>query len=133
MKKTKILFLSDHPLLPSGVGTQAKYLIEGLLKTGRYSFYCVGAAIQHPDYKIQRVAPYYDDWIIRPYDGHGDKQLIRELLVTEKPDALFFFTDPRFFTWLWEIEDEVRAVCPMIYWHVWDNDPIPTFNRTYYE
>ena len=34
----KILFLSDHPLAPSGVGVQARFLIEGLIKTGKYSF-----------------------------------------------------------------------------------------------
>ena len=31
MKKKKILVLSDHPLSPSGVGTQTKYFIEALL------------------------------------------------------------------------------------------------------
>ena len=30
MKKTKILVLSDHPLSPSGVGTQTRYFIEAL-------------------------------------------------------------------------------------------------------
>ena len=33
-KKIKVLTLSDHPLLPSGVATQTKYVIEALLKTG---------------------------------------------------------------------------------------------------
>ena len=133
--KKKILFLSDHPLVPSGVGTQAKYLIEGLLKTGKYSFVCLGGAVKHPDYKPQIIAPelYGNDWRIFPINGYGDKQTIRQVLATEKPDALFFFTDPRFFGWLWEMEDEVRATCPMIYWHVWDNDPAPEFNRPFYD
>lgn len=134
-EKKKILFISDHPLVPSGVGTQAKYLIEGLLATGKYKFICLGGAIQHPDYKPQKVAPekYGDDWIIFPVNGYGDKNLIRSLLINEKPDALFFFTDPRFFIWLWEMEDEIRQVCPMVYWHVWDNDPTPQFNKVLYE
>ena len=38
MKKNKVLVLSDHPLSPSGVGSQTKYMIEALLKTGRYKF-----------------------------------------------------------------------------------------------
>ena len=45
MKKKKILVLSDHPLSPSGVGTQTKYMIEALLKTGRYQFLCLGGAM----------------------------------------------------------------------------------------
>ena len=34
-KKIKILTLSDHPLSPSGVGTQTKYFCQGLLETGK--------------------------------------------------------------------------------------------------
>lgn len=134
MEKKKLLFISDHPLVPSGIGTQAKYLIEGLLATGKYKITCIGGAIQHPDYKPQKVAPekYGDDWTIFPVNGYGDKNLIRQFLAAERPDALFFFTDPRFFIWLWEMEDEIRQVCPMVYWHVWDNDPIPTFNKIFY-
>jgi len=42
-------------------------------------------------------------------------------------------TDPRFWTWLWEMEDEIRANCSMVYYHVWDNFPAPKFNKKYYE
>jgi glycosyltransferase involved in cell wall biosynthesis len=54
-------------------------------------------------------------------------------LLTEKPDAILIFTDPRFFTWLFEIEDEIHQVCPILWWHVWDNYPYPAFNSPYYE
>lgn len=136
MERTKVLFLSDHPLVPSGVGIQAKYLISELLKTERYKFLCLGGAIKHPDYGLQQVAPEQfgaGNWMIQPVDGHGDKALVRKALTEFKPDVLVFFTDPRFFYWLWEMEDEVRSVCPMVYWHVWDNDPHPEFNRPIYE
>ena len=43
VKKKKILFLSDHPLAPSGVGVQARFLIEGLIKK-QATFIAVGAA-----------------------------------------------------------------------------------------
>ena len=59
--------------------------------------------------------------------------MIRLALATEKPDALFIFTDPRFFVWLWEMEDEIHQVCPIVYWHVWDNDPYPDFNNVLYD
>lgn len=132
----KILWLSDHPLVPSGVGIQAKYVIESLLKTKNYKFTCLGGAIRHPDYSPQRVAPEIfgdDGWIIYPVDGHGNKDLLRKFLAQEKPDALVLFTDPRFFMWVWEMEDEIRQYCPIVYWHVWDNDPIPEFNRAIYK
>ena len=69
MTKKKILVLSDHPLSPSGVGTQTKYFIEALLETGRYKFVCLGGAIKHNDYRPQKIDPYGEDWIIYPIDG----------------------------------------------------------------
>ena len=57
MEKKKVLVLSDHPLSPSGVGTQTKYMIEALLKTGRYQFICFGGALKHKNYQPQRVEP----------------------------------------------------------------------------
>ena len=134
--RKKILWLSDHPLVPSGVGIQAKYTIEGLLKTGGYSFTCFGGAIKHPDYTPQQVAPDLfgeNNWVIHPVDGHGDKDKLRRTLKELRPDALVLFTDPRFFYWVWEMEDEIRSYCPIVYWHVWDNDPAPEFNRPIYE
>ena len=50
-KKIKILTLGDHPLLPSGVGTQSKNMIESLLKTGKYKFISLGGAIRHENYQ----------------------------------------------------------------------------------
>tara|TARA_Y100000004_G_scaffold16310_1_gene16960 strand:- start:34 stop:1320 length:1287 start_codon:yes stop_codon:yes gene_type:complete len=132
MKKKKILVISDHPLSPSGVGTQTKYMIEALLKTGRYSFMCLGGAMKHNSYEPQRVAPYEEDWIIYPVDGYGTQELIRSILHTQKPDLVWFMTDPRFYGWLWEIENEIRAHVPMVYYHVWDNFPPPKFNAKFY-
>ena len=132
-KKIKILTISDHPLSPSGVGTQTKYFIESLIKTDNYKFVCLGGAIKHHDYTPIKVAPYEDNWIIYPVDGYGDHEKIRSIIRNEKPDMLWFMTDPRFFVWLWEIEDEIRALMPMVYYHVWDNYPEPHFNRQFYE
>jgi len=132
MKKTKILTISDHPLSPSGVGTQTKYFIEALLKTGRYEFISLGGAIKHQSYEPQKVEPYGDAWRIFPIDGYGNHEVIRSIIQKEKPDVLWFMTDPRFFTWLWEIENEVRANIPMVYYHVWDNKPHPHFNGIFY-
>ena len=135
-ERMKILMLCDHPLVPSGVGTQARYLIEGLLNTGKYKFIVFGGALKHPDYRPQQVAPEKfgeGNWIILPVDGYGDKNKLRVILEKEKPDAILLFTDPRFFTWVWEMEDEVRQVCPIFYWHVWDNDPTPKFNDVFYK
>ena len=59
--------------------------------------------------------------------------MIRSVLQKEKPDVLWFMTDPRFYGWLWEIENEVRSLVPMVYYHVWDNFPTPMFNKIWYD
>lgn len=128
-KKT-ILMLTDHPLSTSGVGTQARWLIHGLVNTGKYSFRCFGGAVRHDDYNVVSVNP---DFIIKPTNGFGDRNLLRQTLVQLQPDALFLFTDPRFFIWTWEMADEIRQICPIVYWHLWDNNPWPEFNRVLYE
>ena len=130
--KKKILVISDHPLSPSGVGTQTRYFIEALLKTGRYSFICLGGAVNHKDYTPQKVEPWGEDWRIFPIDGYGNHEIIRSIMQKERPDALWFMTDPRFYGWLWEIENEIRANMPMIYYHVWDNFPAPVYNGSFY-
>lgn len=128
--KYKIVLLSDHPLSTSGVGTQARWLINGLLATQKYSFRCFGGAVKHDDYNVVTVNP---DFIIKPTDGFGNRDMLRQVLATERPDALLLFTDPRFFIWVWEMEDEIHSVCPIVYNHLWDNPPWPEFNRVLYE
>jgi len=129
-KKFKVLVIADHALSASGVGTQTRHLIEGMLKKGCWSFRQFGAAVKHDDYRTVHVN---DDFIIKPIDGFGDPNMLRVTLATEKPDALFIFTDPRFFIYLFEMEDEIHQICPIVWWHVWDNDPKPVYNRPLYE
>ena len=130
--KKKILVLADHPFSPSGVGTQTRYVIERLLKTGRYRLVCFGGAVSHKDYTPIKTEEYGDDLIIHPVDGYGTQEMIRSVIRRERPDLLWFMTDPRFFGWLWAIEDEIRPLVPMVYYHVWDNYPYPRFNRPNY-
>jgi len=130
--KIKILTISDHPLSPSGVGTQTRYIIEGMLKTGKYQFISFGGAIKHPDHNPQHTQEWGEDWVIWPVDGYGNPDMVRAMIHQNKPDMLWFMTDPRFYGWLWSIENEIRPKIPMIYYHVWDNYPYPTYNRPYY-
>jgi glycosyltransferase involved in cell wall biosynthesis len=134
--RIKVLFLADHPMVSSGVGSQARYVMEGLLATGRFKFYCFGGAVKHPDYRLQQISPEKfgeGNWIVQPVDGYGSKEQMRVALREQKPDVVVLFTDPRQFVWVWEMEDEIRKQCPIVYWHVWDNDPAPKFNMPFYD
>ena len=132
-EKKKILFISDHPLAPSGVGTQTKYVIESLMQTGRYKVVCLGGAMKHQDYSVQKISPWEEDWVVYPVDGYGTPEMIRSALFNERPDMIWFMTDPRFYGWLWSMENEIRPHIPMVYYHVWDNYPYPTYNKSFYD
>jgi len=132
-KKIKVLTLSDHPLSPSGVGTQTKYVIEALLKTGKFEVISLGGAIKHQDYSPITIEEWGDNWRVIPVDGYGTQEMIRSILRNEKIDILWMMTDPRFYEWLWQIENEIRPLCPIVYYHVWDNYPAPHFNKKFYE
>jgi len=128
--KKKILMLSDHALSTSGVGCQSRFLIQGLVEKGCWSVRQFGAAMKHTDYNVIQVSP---DFIIKPIDGFGNREMLLQALAAEKPDILLLFTDPRFFIYVWEMHDEINKICPIAYWHVWDNRPAPVFNKVLYE
>ena len=134
-EKKTILVLADHPMAPSGVGTHTKYVMTTLLRTGRYKMICLGGAVSHPSYDPQVITdPGWEngDLVVYPIDGYGNMEAIRSMLWTHKPDILWFMTDPRFYEWLWAGENEVRPLVPMVYYHVWDNSPLPMYNAKWY-
>ena len=139
-ERKKILFLCDDIRMHSGIATMAREIVIGT--SHRYNWFNVGAAIKHPEQgKIIDVA---DDTNIHngitdanvkilPIDGYGTPELIRDLIKHEKPDALFFFTDPRYWIWLFQVESEFRKHLPFIYLNIWDDLPAPLYNEVYYE
>jgi len=131
-KKKTILTISDHPLSPSGVGTQTRYVMEALLRTGKYRILSLAGAIKHADYRVHHTEEFKEDWLIKPVDGYGTQEIIRSIMSQDKPDFVWIMTDPRFYGWLWSMEEEVRKHCPLIYYHVWDNYPYPDYNAVWY-
>ena len=128
--KQKIFMISDHAMMHSGVAIQSKLLIEGLINTGKYHVIQLGAARYHEDMTPQKIS---EDFTIIPSNGFGNKEVIRSIIASEQPDVMIIFTDARFFNHVFLMEDEIREVCPIVWWHVWDNYPVPYFNKTIYE
>ena len=129
MDKIKILTMGDHPLAPTGVGVQSKLMIESLLRTGKFTVVSLAGAQKHKDPTPSKTEEFGDDWRIFPVDGYGTQEIVRSVVRTERPDILWFMTDPRYWEFLWQIEDEIRPLMPMVYYHVWDNYPYPNFNK----
>jgi len=131
--KIKLFTIGDMPFSPSGVATQTKYMCDALLNSGKFQILSFGGAMRHHNYQPIKTEEYGDDWIVFPVDGYGTQDMVRSMIRQHKPDILWFMTDPRFYGWLWEIENEIRPLLPMVYYHVWDNTPYPTFNKVLYE
>ena len=132
-KRIKVLTLGDMPLSTSGVGNQTKYVIEALLESGKFEVFSLGGAMKHPQYQLIKTDKWGDLWKILPVDQFGTKEMLRSVIWREKPDIVWFMTDPRFWGWLWEMDNEIRQNIPMVYYHVWDNYPYPKYNKKFYE
>jgi glycosyltransferase involved in cell wall biosynthesis len=139
-QRKKILLITDDIRLPSGVGSIGKEII--IHTSHRYNWVNIGAAIGHPEAgkrfdvsgDTNSIAGIEDSSVmIYPNNGYGDANLLRTIVNIEKPDAIMLITDPRYFTWLFSIENEVRKKLPIIYLNIWDDYPAPYYNKAFYE
>ena len=114
-ERKKILLICDDIRVHSGVATVAR---EMVLNTAQhFNWVQVAGAINHPD-KGKKLDLSGDtnnntgltdaSVAMYPVDGYGDANLIRQIIQMEKPDAIFLITDPRYFMWLFQIENEIR-------------------------
>jgi len=139
-ERKKILLICDDIRVHSGVATVAKEMV--LHTSQHFNWVQIAGAIKHPD-KGKRFDLSTDtnkesglddsSVMLYPVDGYGDPDLIRQIIKLEKPDALFIITDPRYFTWLFQIENEIRKTLPIIYLNIWDDYPAPLYNKSFYE
>ncbi len=139
-ERKKVLLLSDDIRMHSGVGTMAKEIV--LSTAHHFNWVNLGAAVKHPEEgKVLDLSKEVnnqvgiDDSYVRlvPSTGYGNAQKVRELIGVEQPDAIFIFTDPRYWTWLFEIEREIRSLIPIFWLNIWDDYPAPLYNKSYYE
>ena len=139
--KKKILLLSDDFRLPSGIGTISKEIIMNTVQ--HYDWVQLGAALEHPEHgkgldvsdQVRKDTGIEDASVkIIPWTGYGDRNVLISLLNHEKPDAIMHFTDPRYWTWLYALEHEIKNTynIPIIYYSIWDDLPYPMWNAPFY-
>ena len=138
-KKKKILLLSDDLRMHSGIATQSKEFVMGTIE--KYDWVQIGGAVNHPEQGkiIDMSKAVQNEWgISNPYlkiyptSGYGNPNLLRDIIRIEKPDAIIHFTDPRFWTWLYNMEHEIRQDIPIMYYNIWDDIPDPLYNTNFY-
>jgi glycosyltransferase involved in cell wall biosynthesis len=139
-ERKKILLLCDDIRMTSGISTMAREIVLGTAH--RFNWVNVGGAINHPEQgkrldisqDTNAIAGISDASIfLYPTNGYGSPELVRQLLEMEKPDAIMIFTDPRYWVWLFQMENEIRKKVPIVYLNIWDDLPAPLYNKSYYE
>jgi len=139
-QRKKVLLLCDDIRMTSGISTMAREIVVGTAH--RFNWINLGGAIQHPEdgkrldisEDTNKIMGIDDSYVyIYPINGYGSPEIIRQLISIENPDAIMFFTDPRYWIWLFQMENEIRKKIPMIYLNIWDDLPAPLYNKPYYE
>ena len=138
-KRKKILMLSDDIRTHSGVGCQARNIIMNTAH--HFNWVNLGGAVNHPDKgqgfdisdDINKMTNISDSSVkVLAMDGYGNSSVLRSLIYQEKPDAIVHFTDPRYWIWLYQMENELRQNIPLIFYTIWDDLPYPMYNREFY-
>lgn len=139
-KRKKILLLCDDIRMTSGISTMAREIVVGTAH--RYNWVNVGGAINHPEAgkrfdlseDTSKISGVNDASVtLYPMNGYGTPELVRQLMEIEKPDAIMLFTDPRYWVWLFQMENEIRKKIPIVYLNIWDDFPAPIYNESYYD
>ena len=138
-QRKKILLLSDDIRTSSGVGTMSKEIV--LNTAHRFNWVNLGGAVKHPDkgkgFDISKDINNHTgltdaDVKVIASDGYGDPHMLRSILNQENPDAIVHFTDPRYWIWMYQMENEIRQKIPLIFYTIWDDLPYPMYNKNYY-
>ena len=114
-KRKKILLICDDIRVHSGVATVAKEIVVHTCQ--HFNWVQIAGAIKHPEagkrfdlsqntYKETGLTD--SSVFLYPTDGYGNPDLVRQLIQIEKPDAIFIITDPRYFSWLFQMEEKLE-------------------------
>jgi len=138
--RKKILLMCDDIRMHSGIATMAREIVLGT--SHRFNWVNLGAAINHPEMgkkldlcdDTSKHAGIPDSSVyVYPSNGYGTIEIVRQLINDEKPDAIMIFTDPRYWVWFFQMENEVRKHIPVFYLSIWDDYPAPNYNKSYYD
>lgn len=138
-KRKTILLLSDDLRMHSGIATMSREFVMGTVH--RYNWIQLAAAVKHAEEgkfidtsKDTQEKTGVPDAVVKiiPSTGYGNAEKLRQIMTMEHPDGILHFTDPRYWTWLYEIEYEIRQEIPIMYYDIWDSTPIPYYNADYY-
>jgi glycosyltransferase involved in cell wall biosynthesis len=139
-QRKKILLLCDDIRVHSGIAHMGRELV--INTAHRFNWVNLGGAVKHPENgqrfdlseSTNQQAQIQDSSVmLYPTDGYGNADILRQIIQIEQPDAIFIITDPRYWVWLFQMENEIRKKMPIVYLNIWDDYPAPLYNETFYE
>jgi glycosyltransferase involved in cell wall biosynthesis len=139
-QRKKILLICDDIRVHSGVATVGREIV--IHTAQHFNWVNIGGAIKHPEegkrldlsQSTNEAANLTDSSVMMyPVNDYGNPDILRNLIKFEKPDAIMLITDPRYFIWLFAMENEIRKSIPITYLNIWDDYPAPLYNKPYYE
>ena len=134
------MLICDDIRVTSGVATVAKEIV--IHTAQHFNWVNIGGGINHPEagkrldlsQATNESAGITDSSVVMyPVNEYGNPDILRQLIKIEKPDAIMLITDPRYFVWLFSIENEIRKQIPITYLNIWDDYPAPLYNKAFYE
>ena len=138
-QRKKILMLSDDIRTQSGVGGMAKEIVFN--SAHHFNWVNLGGSVEHPQngegfdlsQEVNNITGLTDSEVkVIATSGYGDQNKLRNVIRQEKPDAIVHFTDPRYWIWMYHMENEIRQNIPIIFYTIWDDLPYPMYNREFY-
>ena len=139
-QRKKILLICDDVRAFSGIATVGREII--IETSHHFNFAVIGGSMKHPEegkrldlsQSTNEAAGLTDSLVmLYPTSGYGNPDMIRQIIQIEKPNAIFLITDPRYFIWLFQMENEIRKEIPICYLSIWDSPtPYPIWNAPYY-
>ena len=139
-QRKKILLICDDIRVHSGVATVGR---EVVINTAHhFNWVNIAGSLNHPEIgkrldlskSTDESANLTDSSVILyPANDYGGPDMLRQIIELEKPDAIMLITDPRYFFWLFQMENEIRKNIPITYLNIWDDYPAPLYNKAFYE
>ena len=139
-ERKKILLICDDIRVHSVVATVAREIVVHTCQ--HFNWVNIGGSINHPELgkrldlsqSTNETSGLTDSSvIIYPANEYGGADMLRQIIQIEKPDAIMLVTDPRYFVWLFSMEQEIRKNIPITYLNIWDDYPAPYYNQAFYE
>jgi hypothetical protein len=138
-QRKKILLISDDIRVHSGVATVSREVV--VHTAHHFNWVNIAGSVKHPEAgkrldlsqsTNEQTGLEDASVMLYPTNDYGGPDMLRQIIQIEKPDAIMLVTDPRYFIWLFSMENEIRKDIPITYLNIWDNYPAPLYNKPYY-